>query len=489
MKAMPGLDAALLELSNRPNAHWLDVGAGIGNAPLGFKKYGANAFETPRYENGRTNEPAPNPQNVSLTLLDLDIAPVAEPGVQTLSGRFIENISSEELPKADVVTDNIAAFSYSERPDLVLAKETSSLKPNGTLFLGLGQTMDTNIPAVHSAVISGDGVVRSYLEWLPTIEGLQVEARVRTKQDLEDVSPSEHFAAAITVKPGATPVIPSLELVHFVAGGPPRVLAMETGAALYQRPETARRLEAESQADLAHELNTAPTGTFLDLFRAGPVSNPLARALNRTRRWAHVGPISPVAIEDVRAGKVTATTRFGSVGEVLSSLRRLGRRSFEFDAVTSADEVTSTPDLITDSGVFASSTRPTEVLRKYFEAVGDDGRILLSHGGARAQSEVITLLNERVPISTWLKSLRGVDVSKHVRRGASASQDEWLTELRLTNRTEALESLRNLQPMGTKNGGAGFHALLLREDPAGPAPSEADQRMKQFTARLTKALW
>lgn len=176
-------------------------------------------------------------------------------------------------------------MSYSNRPDIVLTKELSLLKPNGKLFLGLGQSADTFAPAVDSFVVTADGRMKSYGAWLKENPTLHVVDRTRVHKDIEDVSPTYHHAYEVSRKPGVTPVVPELETGFFEAGGPPRVILVEKGSLLAHNPRVAEERSAETLAARTKEVSGPDaTGHFLDLFRGGALSSPLASAVRDNGR-------------------------------------------------------------------------------------------------------------------------------------------------------------------------------------------------------------
>lgn len=462
VKSMDGLDRALAKLQGNPDAHWVDVGGGHGNAQRGFLDFGERAFTTPPFRNGKVIEPLPNPQPMKMTLLDLE-PPASLAGITTKAG----NIETMPLGKlegsADIITDNIAAWCYSTRPDTVLRKELAMLKPEGKLFLGLGQSGDTFAPAVDSTVVSG-GRLKTYGEWLESNPTLAVTKRTRTIQELDDVHPTYKHAYEIAKKPGVEPQVPELEPISLEAGGPPRVTTMEKGAALFANPKEARAVEAETRAALEKQLSSQGAGGFFDLFRGGATSNLLASAASDNRgQWAHLGPVPPEAAAAMKAGEFDASARYSMTG-LLGAFRGAPQ-----SAVTLATHAAELPKgqvgLISDSGHLLASTTPSTVLAQYFDALTPNGQLLLNLGRG-SQSEVLTAQGKRLTLAEWLGTLPGVSAKRLVRRGERASEDEVLMQLTLTDQSTAKRAIPQLEALGARDVGAQGNRLLVREQGA-----------------------
>lgn len=493
VKALASLPSVLSELADKPGAHWMDSGAGYaGWAARGFLEYGPSAFQAPEFKNGATIEPVKlPPKTLTVTLLDLDCQVASSDRVKVLSGRFVEQISPAELPKCDLITDVEGPFSYSVRPDLVLARYVEALKDDGRLLLGLGSTVNLSMPGRDSRIIGADGEVRTYVEWLQSIKGIEVIPHQVTSAD-----PDDHWQSlSVEVRrvPGAQVEIPALATYSFQGGGPPRMTLIEQAGSLSTKPETCAAIEAASRQALAVAGAKLSAGEVLDLFRSGPFDNPVHAALSQGGSWRHVGALAAEVAAEFGHGKLEASVRY-PVASRLSALVSGSSAPLSFGAVGSVSELSGAKDLtlITDQGELAASARPDLVLRAYLDAIANDGEILVAFGsngaGTGARSRIMTRKSEDASLPEWLAAIPGLKVDISVRRGHSFAEDHPIARIRIKDR--AAISIRTLEPLGALPAAGGPRPILFREDLAEPAPQPTlGDKMNGWALRAWKAMW
>ncbi len=493
LKALGGLAGVLRTLSEQPGAHWLDAGGGAGAAVFGFMEYGVNSFTAPEYRNGSVIEPPKlPPKQLSATLLDLDCPTRPSGRIAVLTGRFVEQIPDTEMPKSNLITDVEGPFSYSARPDLVLQRYVNALTDDGVLLLGLGSTVNLTMPGRDSRVIGADGVVRTYVEWLQSIPGLEVTPHTVSSPDPEDHW--ETLSVEIRRRPGAKVEIPALTTVAFEGGGPPRATLREAAGDLSTNPAAQATTQQESQQALASAARALSTEQFLDQFRDGGLDNPVALALARhPGAWRHAGQLGESVLADLRAGKISGSEKF-PLGSRLTGLVAAGIDSVDVATLDSPAAVKGCQNLavITDQGLFAASPEPSALLRSYLDALSDKGELLLAFGahgtGVARRSRVLTRKGKDLGLADWLATIPGLQVELHTQRGASYAEDRTYARIRIKDR--AAISIRTLEPLGAVPVERGPHPILFREDLSEPAPQPTfGDTMNGLALRAWKALW
>ena len=117
-------------------------------------------------------------------------------------GRYIEDILATELGKFDLITDMYGPLYYSLHIDRVVAKYIELLSENGRIYFNGFFCSSLSRAAPEITLANGQKI--GFIEWLQTIDGLQVE----------EVSGTNSMGYMITVRPGAKPLIPQLELIQ-----------------------------------------------------------------------------------------------------------------------------------------------------------------------------------------------------------------------------------------------------------------------------------
>jgi hypothetical protein len=112
-----------------------------------------------------------------------------------MSGRRIEDIPSEELPKAQIVSDLYAAMAFSEHVDETLQKELALLEVGGTLF--------TTMDKVFIQNTDEEKIGRK--KYISSIQGAKL------------IDKTTRFNPIIIEKKDALIVVPHLELTKFLS--------------------------------------------------------------------------------------------------------------------------------------------------------------------------------------------------------------------------------------------------------------------------------
>lgn len=205
--------------------HWIDLGCGeacaIGN-----------------YYHGNAMVPAIDPRTTEdLTVLNAkaaaDKAAVTgvsfkssakqfEPRMRVIKDKFFWQIRAEELGGADLLTDLYGILSYTNTLDRDFRKCLKILKPNGELYLFLGQMREFEL----STVTLVDGKKISLIEWFEKrVKGVEVKTIESTRiptstfQDVGDDAQLAQFynpketSLVFRRKPGEEFSVPDLKLV------------------------------------------------------------------------------------------------------------------------------------------------------------------------------------------------------------------------------------------------------------------------------------
>jgi hypothetical protein len=161
----------------------------------------------------------------------------------------------------DVATDFFGLAAYSGNPadtlkrSLALLKRPVDGKPSGVLFEHLGihsPGAKGDYFGVNNIIITKDGEVLTYAEWLKTLKGIKAE--VFYKKGVHDVAALQTTEAAnakITLVEGVKPVIPELEPLSFKfpnepSAVVPRGIYMEKGAKPISLPKVAAGIKVQA---------------------------------------------------------------------------------------------------------------------------------------------------------------------------------------------------------------------------------------------------
>ncbi|MDD5303046.1 MAG: hypothetical protein PHS14_08035 [Elusimicrobia bacterium] len=393
-KLGPGFHAAIDAIGRRPDPRWLDSGGGEGVA---VKEYLDLAKAR--------NWPA-----VKITLLAYDTPARSEGLLEVLSGRYLEKIPDSEITKSDIITDLFGPLSYSGQPHLVLQKYLDRLKDGGKAFIHLGagdQAFGTT-----NQVVMADGRVVPFVDWLKTVPGLDFEYEVR-----HIVTPMREFdtgTAILTRRAGPDVRFPPLELIQYKEGMPPRMMFREaghTGQASAALVESAR---AAARSHLAADARWGDAAMFLDSFRSGEFTSSILPAFSRLRagaRWLDSSPRAGDVARGMEAGKFdfSKTGDFLGLAQKIMSWRASRLDAKRYAHAPWADGPDGRAGLITDfHGGLQSDYRPSETLRRYLDALADDGELHLSLGteinGYGMRAQVIMPDGSILTLREWLMS-------------------------------------------------------------------------------------
>jgi hypothetical protein len=140
----------------KEDGHWLDGGSGSAYAQKDF----LGSRDGHVIVGGR-------PRMTAITKVYPDDQPKELAGgrFRVLSGRYFEEIPTQEIPRADLITDVVGIINYSDQIDLALEKYLGLLKPDGTIYVF--------IPPSLTFIRRGDDTF-SLIDWLRSIPGLLV---------------------------------------------------------------------------------------------------------------------------------------------------------------------------------------------------------------------------------------------------------------------------------------------------------------------------
>lgn len=190
---------------NTPEHHWIDSGAGLGYATGEYVK---------SEEGSRTHVTAIS-RYVPLLKREYlggigwfpikyirKIESETQGRLRFLSGKPFEKISNAEIGKADLITDLLGTFSYSEDPSTVLQKYLDLLKPDGELYLYLGNGSRSTVSDPSN--LNGYSFIS---QWLTNIQGINAEV-------------TSNGTVRIT-KTTMEVKVPQLKMLHTTADSPP----------------------------------------------------------------------------------------------------------------------------------------------------------------------------------------------------------------------------------------------------------------------------
>jgi hypothetical protein len=208
---MPKLRALALK-----GGHWLDSGTGQALAVSEFVRLLQSKKQNVPKITALAYKPDPEAvhsfQNLSQK--------VGDQKLKLLQGRFLEQISKDEIGATDLITDVYGPFAYSQYLDQVLNRYLELLNQGGSAMIAYDQASTTMI-----RTRSGESV--NVLKWLKSQDrkgSLKVERRFDEQGDDEHV---------ILTRLGTEEIkVPRLNLVYLKDGAPPRRIFIEEGAHL-----------------------------------------------------------------------------------------------------------------------------------------------------------------------------------------------------------------------------------------------------------------
>jgi SAM-dependent methyltransferase len=368
--------AKMKELGKKANAHWLDAGGGDGKAVHDFISWNGS---------GQTQT----------TLLSYQTAATKKPRLDVMVGRFIENIPASELPQSDVITDVYGPFAYTTRPDLVLHKYLSRLKPDGVIFMSLGS--DYGVFGRDDKVATASGKVLTLEQWLSTLRGVNVKMHKRQAQ--ADMHEGHIWSVEITKTPGETPRIPELEILHYKPGMPPIRLFAEKNVLPHARKTRLALAEQDKRRQLLEQHGKQDARALFQKFRTPMLRRKQLKSsvgrLKQGEKWTNIGPFSPKKLQGkpiVREGRL-----------------------FEPKGSNAPPSTSGQTRVISDAfGEMMATTRPDLVLESYLDQLSKNGELYLMLGktldGYGENATVLTKNGKRKSLRQWLKSIKGLKV-------------------------------------------------------------------------------
>jgi hypothetical protein len=162
----------------------------------------------------------------------------------------------------DVATDFFGVAAYSGDPAVTLKHSVALLKvpvdgkPGGVLFQHLGIHPPGSVGdffGKNNKIITKDGQILDYSEWLKTIKGLHAEVYSKSAvREVRGADVTETANAKITLIPGEKVIIPELEPIHFrfpkkgEQAIVPRGIFIEKGAAPISLPKVQVGIKVEA---------------------------------------------------------------------------------------------------------------------------------------------------------------------------------------------------------------------------------------------------
>ena len=203
---------------------WLDIGAGMGQAIL---DYHAPAYDVIHPE-GRERR-GKKAQSIAISIEDRrtflwhqTAANLEINKINYLFGRTLQDYTSEELGKFQIITDLLGGFSYADNLSLFLEKTLGFLQLNGSFFTilqdvhsenGSNQPYYTGAPFL-TEIANADGSKMRVCSWLKSISCVQVTCELKPGWK----PPVEVYSLH---KVCDNVVVPALAPTHFAAGTPP----------------------------------------------------------------------------------------------------------------------------------------------------------------------------------------------------------------------------------------------------------------------------
>ncbi|MBK7891994.1 MAG: hypothetical protein IPJ84_14495 [Bdellovibrionales bacterium] len=226
--------------------HWIDAGAGDAIALQEFV--------------------AANPRARG-TAISVESSAESKGRMSVLKGQFIEDIPSDRVEKARVVTDVIGGLAYSGTPHLVLRKYFDWLETTGEIFVFMG-TRD--VYGLTNRVITSDGKYLNLIDWIKQIPGIKVDVFVETRED--DGKTYEKWAMRLTRDKTRALDIPDVALRELLPGAPPTMLFQETRSLATETGDTVllqaqQKVRAEVEQGLRSQAQATTFTQFMDSFR------------------------------------------------------------------------------------------------------------------------------------------------------------------------------------------------------------------------------
>lgn len=210
--------------------HWIDSGSGEGQAlkdffdPEVFKTFEMDALLRPIMM--KTYDEKPVVTGISYKM-ETELPKGSK--LHFKVGKYFEALPTNDIQKADIITDLYGVASYSPRVEQVLSKYHAILKPGGKAYIFLGFVTKPNAeslarsetreaPFVHSQVKKLNGEVVSLVNWVMSLPGFK--AKLETQGN-----PNSRFPIPTTLvleKTEESSQIPFLRLVGSDFNTPPK---------------------------------------------------------------------------------------------------------------------------------------------------------------------------------------------------------------------------------------------------------------------------
>jgi hypothetical protein len=137
------------------NNHWIDLGAGKANAQVEFLKSKKDLNKAPL-------------TTAFCFKLDRLFAPRSYDGKLKIQQGMFESINTENMPKADIITDVFGVLSYSKDMKTSLQKTFALLKLGGELYIHTNN---------YSTKFQDGSQTFTMIEFLGRIEGIKIEGK------------------------------------------------------------------------------------------------------------------------------------------------------------------------------------------------------------------------------------------------------------------------------------------------------------------------
>jgi SAM-dependent methyltransferase len=457
----------LQSIKDNPRKHWVDSGAGQASALLGFLEMqeGKNKTEvTGISHKNLVRGKTPN-------------------GLSYLSGKYLEEIPSEKIGKADLITDVYGPFAYSPRPEVVLQKYFDLLKPSGEayIFLGTSYTLGTEGDfAGSSFVITDDGTQIRFLDWLKAIKGANIEI---TKKHVAvasyPIDLTEGWILKMTKIPGQKIILP--EEMHLVRAS--KYNPKEKTLSLLSKPELENKKpellakisrKALKVSRTLEDYNKAFVGDhYIVKYQeeAGLLTS--LRTLNAKSLWIDVGGDGSAASDLIveNKGSSPQIALITLPGEKVSSTTQQFKDRVEVLQNTSSSSIDRFSDLpkrganvLTDYfGLFLMTDDPSGLLEQYLNLIGNKGEIWLSLGEGiydlSDEAQIITKDQDIVSLKKWLLEIPGIDVQVFQPSGIESSKSKHFARIRIKNRSRI--QIPKLKLIALKEGDGNFPGRIF----------------------------
>lgn len=389
----------LEKIMNDPKAHWLDAGGGMGFATEEATKTPGSKFKSTLV-------------SVETPAEDIVDEATGETRRLVIRGKFIEDIPDDELIKSDIITDMYGPMAYTASPDKVFKKYLMNLKPDGVMYIHLGDGLDTF--GIYSQVVTIDGKSLTMTEWLQSIPGISTEV-VKARSLVPDTTiVGDESSRVIKIKLTKDPSeieIPELKRVSFIEGKPvdgfivPRMMFVASGA----------------RGKLPLPNNKAMDNSLKKLiadFRTGEMEHSFLDEVEKTETnaWAHFSntPIDWKKMETLDAND----DQYFSMGskKITARFKKLASEN-KFPRYQNAHELNADKSLkvITDhNGSLFSTGNLDENLKLYLDSIRDDGVLVINMGaekGGFLRGRIINANDEGfTTIAKWLQDIPGISV-------------------------------------------------------------------------------